>query len=467
MKKILILILNLLIVYYAECQVFTELLVPKYLSGRTAASANNARMPLFYCFQITGLTPNQAYDLKAGLALTTEAATSYGAGNQWNGSVFSTANWIGAFTTDASGNSGPVWGAVQPTGNATRFLPGAIVNLRIGYIATGGSMPAAPSFIGTKNITGLDIGNTAVTPATTDDGAFIQGSATALGSGKYVCAYDNTAGTGDPISIGLIRTHSVNQLSNNELPAAIDSILKGGTNVVDGDYALLIPIGSNNPNGVQRLEIRNKSNVVSFPSITASGIWPSGGNTVTVARRGVVSINAVDAPLPVKYTQFTADRNNDNIKLNWSTASEVNNNGFEIERSSNGTDFEKIGFVKGVGNSSRLNKYSFTDKNNSFAYYRLKQVDFDGKYEFSKVLTVKSNESSVELSPNPFNDNLVINSNTTIINAEIVDITGRVKMFEVVNSNTAKLNTSGLDNGVYFIRINNGEKVITKRIIKN
>lgn len=180
-----------------------------------------------------------------------------------------------------------------------------------------------------------------------------------------------------------------------------------------------------------------------------------------------ISDSWLNSTLPVKYTQFTADRSNDNIKLNWSTASEVNNNGFEIERSSNGTDFEKIGFVKGVGNSSRLNKYSFTDKNNSFAYYRLKQVDFDGKYEFSKVLTVKSNESSVELSPNPFNDNLVINSNTTIINAEIVDITGRVKMFEVVNSNTAKLNTSGLDNGVYFIRINNGEKVITKRIIKN
>jgi hypothetical protein len=180
-----------------------------------------------------------------------------------------------------------------------------------------------------------------------------------------------------------------------------------------------------------------------------------------------VSTTWANGPLPVKYTQFTADRNNDNVKLNWSTASEVNNNGFEIERSSNGTDFEKIGFVKGVGNSSRLNKYSFTDKNNSSAYYRLKQVDFDGKYEFSKVLTVKSNESSVELSPNPFNDNLVINSNNTIINAEIVDITGRVKMFEVVNNNTAKLNTSGLDNGVYFIRINNGEKVITKRIIKN
>lgn len=180
-----------------------------------------------------------------------------------------------------------------------------------------------------------------------------------------------------------------------------------------------------------------------------------------------IATSWLNSTLPVKYTQFTAERNNDNIKLNWSTASEVNNNGFEIERSSNGTDFEKIGFVKGVGNSSRLNKYSFTDKNNSFAYYRLKQVDFDGKYEFSKVLTVKSNESSVELSPNPFNDNLVINSNTTIINAEIVDVTGRVKMFEVVNSNTAKLNTSGLDNGVYFIRINNGEKVITKRIIKN
>ena len=76
----------------------------------------------------------------------------------------------------------------------------------------------------------------------------------------------------------------------------------------------------------------------------------------------VLNINA----LPVKYTQFTTERSNDNTKLNWSTASEVNNNGFEIERrNGNGTNFEKIGFVKGVGNSSRLNKYSFTDKNNS------------------------------------------------------------------------------------------------------
>ncbi|MFA9215077.1 MAG: T9SS type A sorting domain-containing protein, partial [Candidatus Methylacidiphilales bacterium] len=385
-------------------------------------------------------------------------------------SVFGgTGNLTGAFTANSSGNSGPIWAVIQPTGNSTggRFLPGTLHNIRYGIIATGGAMPSAPSFVGTKTLTALDIGVTPLTVATTDDGAYIQGNAQVGGAGKFVCAYSNTLGTGDPIAVGLIRGHSYNQLSNNELPASIDSILKGGTNVVAGDYALLIPIGANNTSGIQRLELRNNLNVVSFPSTSLNGIWPSGANTTSVLRRGVVSILSTDAPLPVKLVNFSASLNNNQTELNWSTASETNNKGFEVERSTDGENFETIGFVKGNGNSNSINKYSFTDANQSSAFYRLKQIDFDGKFEYSNIVKVSNDEILVDLNPNPFNDNLVINSPTMIENAEIIDVTGKVKLMEIVNSNKATINTSALSNGIYFIRINNGQKVITKRIIKN
>lgn len=180
-----------------------------------------------------------------------------------------------------------------------------------------------------------------------------------------------------------------------------------------------------------------------------------------------VSNTWANGPLPVKLVNFSASLNNNQTELNWSTASETNNKGFEVERSIDGENFETIGFVKGNGNSNNVHKYSFIDANQSSAFYRLKQIDFDGKFEYSNIVKVSNDEILVDLTPNPFNDNLVINSPTMIENAEIIDVTGKVKLMEVVNSNKATINTSALSNGIYFIRINNGQKVITKRIIKN
>lgn len=180
-----------------------------------------------------------------------------------------------------------------------------------------------------------------------------------------------------------------------------------------------------------------------------------------------VSNSWATSALPVKLTSFRAEILNNQTILNWSTASETNNKGFEVEKSIDGVNFETIGFVSGNGNSNKINKYSFTDANQSSAYYRLKQIDFDGQFEYSTTVKVNSDELFIELNPNPFNDNLVINSASNIVNAEIIDVNGKVKIMEVVNNNKASINTSSLSNGIYFIRINNGEKVITKRIIKN
>jgi hypothetical protein len=466
-------------------QTFTELVVPQYFSGRTAASANNARMPVIFCFQVTGLLPSQSYDLRMAMALSTEAVTAYGAGNQWNGTTVTNANWIGAFTTDATGNSGPVWAYIQPTGNATggRFAPGATHNIRIGIAATGSAMPSTPSFVGTKLLTALDIGNTALTPATTDDGAFIQGNALGFASGKYVLAYGNTTGTGDPIAVAVARPHVLNQGSNNELPAAIDSILKPGSTANPGDYAMLIPIGANNPGGIQRIELRNAQNAVVSSSTAAGGVWPSTANTTTVARRGVVQITNADAPLPVKYTSLNATLKGSAVSISWSTASEHNNSHFTVERSNDGKNFEAIAKVKGAGNSSKMQFYAFADNTpvKGMNFYRLRQVDFDGKSELSKIVSVTYtgsaslvSKSGIEATtPNPFNSELTIGVNVAVSGVakiELVDMIGKAhytstESFEA-GINRVAINTSSLPDGIYFVRISHNGDTFTQKITK-
>lgn len=98
-------------------------------------------------------------------------------------------------------------------------------------------------------------------------------------------------------------------------------------------------------------------------------------------------INTQFTILPVELTQFEVTEKNGIVSLQWQTASETNNLGFEIERSPDARDWEKIGFVNGQGNSQTLNDYAFEDKSPypGWNYYRLKQVDYDGKFEYSDI----------------------------------------------------------------------------------
>lgn len=183
-----------------------------------------------------------------------------------------------------------------------------------------------------------------------------------------------------------------------------------------------------------------------------------------------LATNWGDGPLPVSFSSFHAKLIDGNTQLNWSTSSETNNKGFAVERSLNGENFEEIGFVKGAGNSSRLVNYSFTDANmaSPIAYYRLKQTDFDGKIDYSETITVTADDAQIEVTPNPFVETISIASNNQdqLVFAEIIDITGKVKTSSIGMGNLT-LDTKDLNQGVYFIRVNHGEKVIVKRIIKN
>jgi hypothetical protein len=120
-------------------------------------------------------------------------------------------------------------------------------------------------------------------------------------------------------------------------------------------------------------------------------------------------------PLPVALTSFSANISNDKISLSWKTSTEVNSWGFDIERMSEKSAWFKIGFVQSSGNSNSVKEYSFIDRISGSGnyFYRLKQIDKDGNYEYSKIVEVNlSHPKTFLLSqnyPNPFNPNTIIN----------------------------------------------------------
>lgn len=182
--------------------------------------------------------------------------------------------------------------------------------------------------------------------------------------------------------------------------------------------------------------------------------------------------------LPVSLTSFTARKSNNQIQLAWSTASESNNSHFEIERSVNGTDFVKIGERKGAGNSSSVLNYSFIDNNPASGtnYYRLKQVDFDGKFEYSDIQAA-SLASTEELALKylggqdahqvKFEINTQKNTNGSLI---IYDLSGRrVAKQDLLlkeGSNLVPLSMLNLNSGVYFAACQVDGKVVTQKFVK-
>jgi PKD repeat protein len=313
-------------------QTVTELVIPRYFGAKTAASANNARTAFAVCVKIDGLAASTTYDLKPGLGLISDATSTYGAGNYWNGTLFTgTTSLLNYFTTDATGSSGPVWIFFQPTGNASRFDAGQQHNVRLGWIVAGGTMPGSPLFIGTKVLTTLDVAVTERTPATTDDGCFVKGSSLTASNGKYMLMYDNVAGTGDPLFSYMIMPLIPTQATNAELPVPVNDVYMQAGTAVAGDYVAVIPIGANNPNGVRRVESRNPDNTVFAFNTSANGIWPSGANTTTALRRDVVVLTNTDTPLTPAgpgMPAVTTDPVVNNISFNTATGGgNVTNNG--------------------------------------------------------------------------------------------------------------------------------------------
>ena len=189
-------------------------------------------------------------------------------------------------------------------------------------------------------------------------------------------------------------------------------------------------------------------------------------------------------PLPVELTSFTASALAGKINLNWTTASEINNSGFEIERSLDGNTFFAVGFIRGNGTTTEPKSYSFTDEFEYNAtqsiYYRLKQVDYDGSVSYSDIVSVVI-ELPIEYAlgqnyPNPFNPSTKIKYSVPqngLVLIVVYDLTGQevaTLLNEVKEPGNYELDFSviGLSSGVYFYKMtsNNFSQVKKMSILK-
>jgi Secretion system C-terminal sorting domain len=178
-----------------------------------------------------------------------------------------------------------------------------------------------------------------------------------------------------------------------------------------------------------------------------------------------VQINGDDA-VPVELSSFTASVNENDVTLNWVTASEINNQGFEIERNS-GNGFEIVGYITGFGTTTESHSYSYVDgslQEGSYTY-RLKQIDFDGTFEYSEAVEVDVNAPSVfaleQNYPNPFNPSTQINFSLAVdsrVSLTVFDVLGQ-EVANLISGNLAagshefNFNASNINSGVYFYRI--------------
>jgi len=205
----------------------------------------------------------------------------------------------------------------------------------------------------------------------------------------------------------------------------------------------------------------------------------------TLSSTGNFSISLVTtSPLPITLLNFTGEKKDNRNLLQWSTGTELNNLGFEVEYSNNGSDFNKLAFISSKaanGNSTSVLSYEFSDANNfnGNAYYRLKQVDKDGRASFSKIIFLKGEKNSKisfsNIYPNPAHNTLFVTIASAVndnINIEIRDIAGKVVLHQpsaVINGNNKlPVNVASLPGGSYFIKAisRSGEQSPVSKFVK-
>lgn len=184
------------------------------------------------------------------------------------------------------------------------------------------------------------------------------------------------------------------------------------------------------------------------------------------AEIGIYNVPLNEASVPVELVSFTSISNNGNIVLNWETATETNNSGFAVERKAGSGNFETVAFVEGAGTSTENNRYQFTDNNaiSGIYYYRLKQIDYDGTYEYSNVIEVNTelpdNYLLSQNYPNPFNPATTIKFSipeSGMVKVSVFNVLGEevatlVNEFREAGTHEVKFNATGLNSGIYFCR---------------
>ncbi len=264
-----------------------------------------------------------------------------------------------------------------------------------------------------------------------------------------------------------------------------------GNGLVGGLFTLELTAGGFTGIGdVSGLRILTRLNSVSpwlIAGTHTNGITVGG---IPVARRAGVGLvqqfgigGGSSNPLPIDLINFTAALKNAKVKLNWNTMTETNNDFFTIERSSDGIAFESIGTVKGAGSTSQKQSYKFNDNDplTGTSYYRLRQIDFDGKSKTFDIKVIKNTNTPVEekmvvtsVWPNPFTDRFdmtVSSPESGKATAVIVNMSGVVVRSQVItiDSGNNQASFSDLDDlqaGYYVVSLILGNNKASQKLVK-
>lgn len=198
----------------------------------------------------------------------------------------------------------------------------------------------------------------------------------------------------------------------------------------------------------------------------------------------IAALGVPGTALPVELTSFTASASNSIVTLNWATATEVNNSGFSVERKSQSADWSSVSFIPGYGTSTDKHNYSFVDKINKTGKYtyRLKQIDQNGKFSYSKEVEVVVTPSEFKLYnnyPNPFNPSTTISYNLSadaMVSLRVYNSIGEL-VTELFNGTQAagfyelqfnsNMNGINLASGIYFVELRANENVQRIKMMLN
>ncbi len=257
-------------------------------------------------------------------------------------------------------------------------------------------------------------------------------------------------------------------------------------------------ITSNDQNGW--VEIRVPQSTLGFPLVSDVEFYitgdnndhgsfdacPNDDNAVGWNDNTILSNYAPEIPLPVELVSFTASVIGNDVKLNWQTATEIDNYGFDIERSQKsnvkGQMWERIGFVNGHGNSNSIKNYNFTDREvlNGIYSYRLKQIDANGNFAYSPTVEVTVNNLPAQFEllqnyPNPFNPSTVIKYSVPskeFVQLKVFNVLGNeiatiVNEIQEAGNYTIEFNASKMNvttSGIYFYRLEAGTYVDSRKM---
>lgn len=332
------------------------------------------------------------------------------------------------------------------------------------------------------------------TTASGTSGVWRAGTGIPTSSGTIATPYINTGTGSSPYGFALNNDSTICYISDDRTVASGGGIQKWVRSGSTWTLAYTIGTGTASTVGARSLVVdwntakptiyavtaeatqnRIISVVDNSSTPTATTLTTSAANS---AFRGVTFAPGT-AALPVQFASFNAKKVSSGVSLNWSTASETNNQRFEIQRSSDNKRFETIGRVKGAVNSNTVQNYQFTDASpiTGTSYYRIRQVDADGKSDVSKTVTVTVDAPAKtgikQTLPNPFSNELNVKVNAAaagMASIEVIDLLGKVNYSgtELLSAgdNTIAINTNNLSDGVYFVRVSLNGETSTQKIVK-